>query len=463
MEFLKKPMYIGALLVILAAVSFLSASWYDSRTPSNAVRVSEDRILDYTNSMNPEFVLNTAGLKSEGQGLTYYFCSDTGRQKFDQTPERFVAKPATTSAQKQVMSPPKDLVAPEKSPEKTKDPVCGHEVDEDQAKAAGLTSDYEGKTYYFCSYSCNKQFDQNPERYLAKTPAGSGHGVASPLTTAPAAAPTAMSKDPICNLEVDEAKATAAGLVSEYRGKTYFFDSKRCKQKFDKQPARYAVKAVGVQKTSAFPAGSTTRGVTLGMLQDPVCGSPVIEDTARDFGLVSQYQEKTYFFDSIQCKQYFDKQPRDYVDKGAGTQKKPGVPASGDKTLPPGLAKDPVSGLNVDQRMAKAVGLVSEYQGKTYFFFNIHFKNNFDADPARYVPKTSGTQKGAVSPAGSQEPVTPPGATPATPPGPAVVTPHSPAPVAPPETAPVQPQPQSPPAALTPPASSPGHGGPPQD
>ena len=47
---------------------------------------------------------------------------------------------------------------------KTKDPVCGHEVDETQAKAAGLTSIYQGKTYYFCSYSCNKQFDKDPEQ-----------------------------------------------------------------------------------------------------------------------------------------------------------------------------------------------------------------------------------------------------------------------------------------------------------
>jgi len=180
-----------------------------------------------------------------------------------------------------------------------KDPVCGGDVNEGKARSAGLKSEYQGLTHYFCSYSCNKQFDQDPERYLAKTPAGSGHGVAPPLTTPSAAAPTAptaMSKDPICNQEVDEAKATAAGLVSEY-------------------------------------------------------------------------------------------------------------------------------------------------QEKTYFFFNIHFKKNFDADPERYVTKTAGTQKGAVSPSESQSPVTPPGATPATPPGPAVLTPHSPSPAGPPGPPPVQPQP----------------------
>ena len=127
------------------------------------------------------------------------------------------------------------------------------------------------------------------------------------------------------------------------------------------------------------------------MSKDQVCGMDVDESTARDFGLVSEYRKTTYFFDSIQCKQNFEKNPELYVGKGAGTQKKPGAPASGEKTLPPGLAKDPVSGLNVDESKAKAAGLVSEYQGKTYFFFNIFFKDNFDEEPGRYASKKAGT------------------------------------------------------------------------
>ena len=67
--------------------------------------------------------------------------------------------------------------------------------------------------------------------------------------------------------------------------------------------------------------------------------------------------------------------------------------ASGEKTLPPGLARDPVSGLNVDESKAKSAGLTSEYQGKTYYFFNIHFKNNFDEEPTRYVSKTAEAPK----------------------------------------------------------------------
>ena len=44
-----------------------------------------------------------------------------------------------------------------------RDPICGMEVDE--KKAAGR-SEYQWKTYYFCSLSCKKDFVGNPARYV---------------------------------------------------------------------------------------------------------------------------------------------------------------------------------------------------------------------------------------------------------------------------------------------------------
>ena len=44
-----------------------------------------------------------------------------------------------------------------------KDVVCGMQVD--PAKAAG-SSQYSGKTYYFCSNSCKTKFDANPGQYV---------------------------------------------------------------------------------------------------------------------------------------------------------------------------------------------------------------------------------------------------------------------------------------------------------
>jgi Cu(I)/Ag(I) efflux system membrane fusion protein len=44
-------------------------------------------------------------------------------------------------------------------------------------------------------------------------------------------------QDPVCGMEVDPAKAAGS---SEYNGKTYYFCSKTCKEKFDKDPKKYA-------------------------------------------------------------------------------------------------------------------------------------------------------------------------------------------------------------------------------
>lgn len=43
------------------------------------------------------------------------------------------------------------------------DPVCGMQVN--QQNAAGRSA-HQGKTFYFCSADCKKQFDQDPEPYV---------------------------------------------------------------------------------------------------------------------------------------------------------------------------------------------------------------------------------------------------------------------------------------------------------
>ncbi len=42
-----------------------------------------------------------------------------------------------------------------------KDPVCGMKIDKRTAK---FKTEYKGETYYFCSLSCKKKFDENPEK-----------------------------------------------------------------------------------------------------------------------------------------------------------------------------------------------------------------------------------------------------------------------------------------------------------
>ncbi len=43
------------------------------------------------------------------------------------------------------------------------DPVCGMQVD---PQTAAGSSEYMGKTYYFCSPGCKKDFDKEPESYI---------------------------------------------------------------------------------------------------------------------------------------------------------------------------------------------------------------------------------------------------------------------------------------------------------
>jgi YHS domain-containing protein len=44
-----------------------------------------------------------------------------------------------------------------------RDVVCGMQVD--PAKSAG-SSEYKGKTYYFCSNGCKTKFDANPSQFV---------------------------------------------------------------------------------------------------------------------------------------------------------------------------------------------------------------------------------------------------------------------------------------------------------
>ena len=48
-----------------------------------------------------------------------------------------------------------------------------------------------------------------------------------------------MPKDPVCNMNVDEKKSAATSI---YKGKTYYFCAKVCKEKFDKEPEKFIAK-----------------------------------------------------------------------------------------------------------------------------------------------------------------------------------------------------------------------------
>jgi Cu+-exporting ATPase len=103
------------------------------------------------------------------------------------------------------------------------DPVCGMTV---EPATAAAKLDHAGKTYYFCSKHCAHAFQQDPARYLSGT-----HKPAMPHASV-----SIMRKDPVCGMRVDPAKAAGK---HEHNGKTYFFCSKGCLDKFKAHPENY--------------------------------------------------------------------------------------------------------------------------------------------------------------------------------------------------------------------------------
>jgi Cu(I)/Ag(I) efflux system membrane fusion protein len=68
----------------------------------------------------------------------------------------------------------------------------------------------------------------------------------SQLKAAAAGIQGAASKDPVCGMEVDEARARAAGKVAQHAGHTYAFCSETCRDSFSAAPQRYLTAAAPI-------------------------------------------------------------------------------------------------------------------------------------------------------------------------------------------------------------------------
>ena len=53
-----------------------------------------------------------------------------------------------------------------RSIEPNEDPVCGMTVDPEMARAKGLVTDHDGRTYLFCGKGCLLEFGDDPAKYL---------------------------------------------------------------------------------------------------------------------------------------------------------------------------------------------------------------------------------------------------------------------------------------------------------
>jgi RND family efflux transporter MFP subunit len=140
------------------------------------------------------------------------------------------------------------------------DPVCGMDVDEGRARAAGRTADHGGKTYFFCADQCREAFRKEPANYMKgagptarkempkSAPAVHGGPVKgdAPAEGNPpkqaAEESDELPIDPVCGMVVPPPEAKAAGRVSVYKGKTYYFCADGCKRRFDENPEAYLSK-----------------------------------------------------------------------------------------------------------------------------------------------------------------------------------------------------------------------------
>ncbi len=143
------------------------------------------------------------------------------------------------------------METPGKSTTAAKDPVCGMTVDPVTAKHQYA---HAGKTYYFCCLHCVEKFKAQPDKYL-KPPESPSSGLVPlgmPSASAQAAAKVSPKvKDPVCGMDVDPA---AAKYKFEHRGKTYYFCSARCLEKFRTDPEQYLAARSGTG--SGMPVAS---------------------------------------------------------------------------------------------------------------------------------------------------------------------------------------------------------------
>ena len=141
-----------------------------------------------------------------------------------------------------------------------RDPVCGMNVNPEAAKAR---AEHDGRTYYFCCGGCAQKFQQDPAKYLAVSTPVKATVMPAVVAVKPGVpalavlAEGAKEKDPICGMMVDPKKA--AGKV-EHTGKTFYFCSARCAERFQKEPEKFlaAPGTAGMEHKAAVQSQAPT-------------------------------------------------------------------------------------------------------------------------------------------------------------------------------------------------------------
>jgi Cu+-exporting ATPase len=127
-----------------------------------------------------------------------------------------------------------------------RDPVCGMTVD-----PAGTAhhAEHAERTYHFCGARCRERFLASPQQYLGHQP-DAGAEAGRHAHAGPAAAVHAhAARDPVCGMEVDP---HATAHRAEHAGRTWYFCSARCRERFVAAPGDF----LGERKEPASDTGA---------------------------------------------------------------------------------------------------------------------------------------------------------------------------------------------------------------
>lgn len=115
-----------------------------------------------------------------------------------------------------------------------------------------------------------------------------------------------LSRDPVCGMQIDTAKAAASAEVGKAR---YWFCSERCRDTFIAEPERYLAEKAHIQDTlpgapsvHAAPGAAIETRREKQLAKDPICGMMVDKATA----LSTKRGDRTYYFCSESCLRTFE-------------------------------------------------------------------------------------------------------------------------------------------------------------
>ena len=127
-------------------------------------------------------------------------------------------------------------------------------------------------------------------------------------------------QDVVCGMSVEREEAAAR---IEHRGRSYYFCSRGCAQRFTETPERYSTAARATAASGAPGVLTVLPGPSQKIMaaeKDPVCGMSVDSRTAR---WATDHGGKTYYFCSSRCAEGFQKKPEKFLRAAAPAEMAP--------------------------------------------------------------------------------------------------------------------------------------------